>query len=149
MGARETSIEAYYDAKTQGLIRQNEIVVIEVAHQNFRDEGHTTKELMHLLGKSIGRHDWDAIQDFQKVIKPLKRKGVLEEMNKRPCEITGRNAYPVRLTYNKPVKIDHEEGEKVRLRKTVADQAARIRFLETQNTELLDRIRRIEKGELF
>jgi len=149
MGARDTSIEAYYDAKTQGLIRKNEMTVIEVAHDHWRDEGHTTKELMELVGAKIGANSWNRIQDFQKVVKPLKEKGVLEELEKRPCELTGRNAYPVRLTYQMPVKIDHNESEKMILRKTVKDQAEKISFLEKQNAELKHEIGRLQKGELF
>jgi len=149
MGARDTSIEAYYDAKTKGLIRKNEMTVIEVAHDHWRDEGHTTKELMELVGAKIGANSWNRIQDFQKVVKPLKEKGVLEELDKRPCELTGRNAYPVRLTYQMPVKIDHAESEKLILRKTVADQAKQIDFLKRQVADLQDELRRTKNGELF
>lgn len=149
MGARDTSIEAYYDAKTQGLIKKNEMVVIEVAHEHWRDEGHTTKELMEKIGIRCGRNSWNFIQDFQKVIKPLKRKGVLEELEKRPCEVTGRNAYPVRLTYQMPAKIDRAESERAILRKTVKDQAEKIKWLESQNAELRHEVDRLKKGELF
>jgi len=130
MGVRDTSIEAYREALASGWINECEFRVIEASHDHYRPQGWTTRELMRIIGQEIGNLSWDRLQDYQKTVDPLKKRGVLEELEKRKCEITGHKAYPVRLTYN-PVgpKPKHKTTEKEALRK-------RIKELEEENARL-------------
>ena len=110
---RETSIEAYHKALASGWISQCEHTLIEVAHENWRDAGHTTRELMRLVARKVQTASWEDLQDYQKAIHGLKMRGVFLEMDRRPCECSGNKAHPVKLTYQYPREREKPFREEV------------------------------------
>ena len=87
---RDTSIEAYNAIVAGGLLNRMRTVVYRSLYEHGPATGHEMDELL-------------ATQDAHKRLPELREAGVVREVGRRPCSVTGRNAILWDVTSRLPV----------------------------------------------
>lgn len=93
---RSTSLQAYADLVTSGALNQKQRAVWAVLHL---DGPKTGRELDRTLNT----------QDAHKRLSELERAGVVEEMHKTTCSVTGKKAVLWRITEKDPNSVQSHE----------------------------------------
>ena len=106
---RETSIEAYNKIKANGLLRQ---VQLETYSIFFESGPLTTNEMLQIAAKKRGSSSYRGLASLQKAVRRLCHLGVLKELEKRVCLVTGNNALEFDVTNKLPVEPLKKKKEK-------------------------------------
>lgn len=98
---RHTSIEAYREVMTSGLLGERQKQAYEVLFQRGPLTGNELSKLMELPGQ------WKRCSE-------LKKRGLATEVGERECRVTGRNCIVWDVTANPPHKAEVERSESSR-----------------------------------
>lgn len=102
---RDTSLEAYFDNISSGLKAKKEKDVLRALVQFERS---TVNELFRAWKGSTTLCQ----ANIGSALYALREKGVVIDDKKRPCKVTGRNAYEWRTTGKAPMKFEKSKGKK-------------------------------------
>lgn len=99
MRARQTSIEAFHEIKANGLLSERRFQVYECLFES----GPLTQNECHQL---ISSDNMITKQSIGPRFAELERVGVITEVGKRVCSVTGKNCIIWDVTKKLPLKLD-------------------------------------------
>lgn len=123
---RQTSIEAYNQIKAEGLLSKLRFVVYDCI---FHNGPITQGECVDILQKRLecGNNSGTIASRFAE----LKNFGVIQEVGKRPCKLTGRTVLEWDVTDKLPVEFERVSKDQIirELQSVIESQARTIQFL--------------------
>lgn len=120
---RETSLEAYKEIRRNGLLKKRQL---EVYTALFERGPSTATEIFYALSKSRN----PSHSNVTTRLGELRDKGVVREVQKRRCTVTGKMVIEWETTNRLPIKFEKPHRETC---KTCGGKG----FVETQQTRLL------------
>lgn len=118
--ARQTSIDAYNHIKKNGLLGKRQWEVYEVL---YADGPLTANEVFSkLYQKNIG--PTNAASNSAARFSELRRRGVISEVGKKQCSVTGMNAIAWDVTSNLPTKLAKTKTKDQIIRELTAENEA-------------------------
>jgi hypothetical protein len=107
MTVRDTSIEIYRKITESGLIGQKQLDVFRIIYANGPLTGSQISKQMQSLG--FVSHVSETVRNR---INELRNMGVVKELGKVPCPITGNTVYQYDITGNLPVRPEKKLPKK-------------------------------------
>jgi len=140
---RQTSIEAYNQIREEGLLSDLRLVVYEYLYRNGPA---TAGELMQKYRNQRPDATVTMTMNMVRRLSELQELGVVYEVMRRPCEVTGRNCIVWDVTSGIPIEPEKKKSKD----QIIAEQSRTIAQLRVE----LDECRRRsgtkwKNGELF
>jgi hypothetical protein len=148
-----TSVEAYDYALESGHINQLELKLVRwlIEYKDDPRGPFTQKEFLNwIVAPKIGSTSWNDIQDYQKSISSLRKKGVIGDLEPRPCKVSksNRRAHPIYCTMRPPQDIDRMKQSKTKWVLFVQDRTEKTRIFKTKEAAIAWKFKKQVAGVL-
>lgn len=136
---KQTSFETYHQIKGEGLISDKEMDLYEIIHLHGPI---TAKEAdaIYKRGNNRSRELW-------KVAYLLKEQGLIREVERAECSVTGRPAMKLEVTGDMPSK--HKMRSRNKIKDDIVEQAEGLVEAWRQNWDASMKIHFLEEAEKF